>query len=41
VAGPCKRGNEPSGSIKGLEFLDSLSIISASQEGLCFMDLVY
>jgi hypothetical protein len=25
VAGSCEHGNEPQGSIKGVEFLDSLS----------------
>jgi hypothetical protein len=40
VAGSCEHGNEPSGSIKCGEFLDWLSILLASQEGLCFMELV-
>jgi hypothetical protein len=40
VAGSCKHGNEPSGSIKCGEFLDSLSVLLASQEGLCSMKLV-
>jgi hypothetical protein len=40
VAGPCEHGNEPSGSIKCGEFLDKLSVLLASQEGLCFMELV-
>jgi hypothetical protein len=29
-------GNEPSGFIKGGEFLDLLSVLLASQEGPCF-----
>jgi hypothetical protein len=37
VAGCCKCGNEPSGSIKCREFLEDLS---ASQEGLCSKELV-
>jgi hypothetical protein len=40
VAGSCEHGNEPSGSIKCGEFLDKLSVLLASQEGLCSMDLV-
>jgi len=32
VAGPCEHGNEPSGSIKGGEFLE---------EGLCSMELEF
>jgi len=36
VAGCCKCGNEPSGSIKSGEFLEDLL---ASQEGLCSMEL--
>jgi hypothetical protein len=40
VAGSCDHGNEPSSSIKGREFLDQLSVLLASQEGLCSMDLV-
>jgi hypothetical protein len=40
VAGSCEHGDEPSGSIKCEEFLDYLSVLSASQEGLCSMELV-
>jgi hypothetical protein len=40
VAGSCEHGNEPSGSIKCGEFLDWLSVLLASQEGLCSMELV-
>jgi hypothetical protein len=40
VAGSCEHGNEPSGSIKCGEFLDYLSVLLASQEGLCSMELV-
>jgi hypothetical protein len=40
VAGSCEHGNEPSCSIKFGEFLDYLSVLSASQEGLCSMELV-
>jgi hypothetical protein len=40
VAGPCEHSNELSGSIKGGEFLDWLSDLLASQEGLCSMELV-
>jgi hypothetical protein len=40
VAGSCENGNEPSGSIKCGEFLDYLSVLLASQEGLCSMELV-
>jgi hypothetical protein len=39
VAGSREHGNEPSGSIKGEEFLDKLSDL-VSQEGLCSMELV-
>jgi hypothetical protein len=39
VAGSCEHGNEPSGSIECGEFLDWLSILVASQEGLCSMEL--
>jgi len=34
VADPCDYGNEPSGSVKSGEFLDSLCDL-VSQEGLC------
>jgi hypothetical protein len=40
VAGSCGHGDELSGSIKCGEFLDQLSILLASQEGLCSMELV-
>jgi hypothetical protein len=40
VAGSCEHGNEPSGSIKCGEFLDYLSVLLASQEGPCSMELV-
>jgi hypothetical protein len=40
VAGSCEHGNEPLSSIKCLEFLDYLSVLLASQEGLCSMELV-
>jgi hypothetical protein len=40
VAGSCEHDNEFSGSIKGREFLDWLSILLASQDGLCSMELV-
>jgi hypothetical protein len=40
VAGSCKHGNEPSGSIKDGEFFNYLSLLLASQEGLCSIELV-
>jgi hypothetical protein len=40
VAGSCGHGNEPSDTIKCGEFLDWLSVLLASQEGLCSMELV-
>jgi hypothetical protein len=40
VAGCCEYGDEPSGSIKCGEFLDWLSVLLASQEGLFSMELV-
>jgi hypothetical protein len=40
VAGSCEHGDEPSGSIKCGEFPDQLSVLLASQEGLCSMELV-
>jgi hypothetical protein len=40
VAGSCEHGNEPSGSITCGESLDQLSVLLASQEGLCSMELV-
>jgi hypothetical protein len=33
VADSCEHGNEPSGSIKGKEFLDQQSVLLAPQEG--------
>jgi hypothetical protein len=39
-AGSCEHGDEPSGSIKDGEFPDQLSVLSASQEGLCSMELL-
>jgi hypothetical protein len=40
VAGSCEHGNEPSGSIKFGEFLDYLSVLLASKEGLCSIEFV-
>jgi hypothetical protein len=40
VARSCERGNETSGSIIGGEFLGQLSILLASQEGLCSTEIV-
>jgi hypothetical protein len=40
VAGSCEHGDEPSGSIECGEFLDWLSVLVASQEGICSMELV-
>jgi hypothetical protein len=40
VAGSCEHGNEPSGFIKCGEFLDLLSVLLASQQGLYSMELV-
>jgi hypothetical protein len=40
VAGSCKHGNELSGSIKCGEFLDYLSVLLASQAGICSIELV-
>jgi hypothetical protein len=40
VADSCEHGNESSGSIKCGEFLDCLSVLLASQEGLCSLELV-
>jgi hypothetical protein len=34
VAGSCEHGNEPSGSINDGIFLDLVSVLLASQEGL-------
>lgn len=39
VAGSCECGDEPSGSIKGREFLEQLTEIQSFQ-GLCSMELV-
>jgi hypothetical protein len=38
VADSRGQGNEPSGSIKGGEFLNWLSVLPASQEGRCSME---
>jgi hypothetical protein len=38
VASPCEYCNEPSVSVKGEGFIDSLSVLLATQEGLCFME---
>jgi hypothetical protein len=38
VAGSCGHGNEPFSSIKGVEFLDYLTLLLA-YEGLCYVDL--
>jgi hypothetical protein len=35
----CEHSNKSSGSIKGREFLDQLSDLLASEEGLCSMEL--
>jgi hypothetical protein len=40
VAGSYEHGNEPSSSIKGGEFLYYLSVLLASQTGLCSLQLV-
>jgi hypothetical protein len=40
VAGSCKHGNEPLGSTKCRKFLNYLSILLASQGGLCSVELV-
>jgi hypothetical protein len=40
VAGTGEHSNEPSGSIKCKGFLDQLSLLSASQKGLCPMELI-
>jgi hypothetical protein len=40
VAGSCEHGDEPSDSIKCGEILDYLSVLLASQEGLCSTELV-
>jgi hypothetical protein len=34
MAGSCEHCNEPSGSMKGREFLDYMSVLLASQKGL-------
>jgi hypothetical protein len=39
VAGSCEHGDEHSGSIKCGEFLDKLSVLLASQEGIVSMEL--
>jgi hypothetical protein len=40
MAGSCEQTNEPLGSIKGREFLVQQSVLPASQEGFCSMELV-
>jgi hypothetical protein len=40
VASSCEHGYKPSGSIKCGEFLDWLSVLVDSQEGLWSMELV-
>jgi hypothetical protein len=40
MAGSFEHDNEPSGSIKDGEFIDLLSVLSASQEGLCSAELL-
>jgi hypothetical protein len=40
AAGCCEHGNEPLRSIQGEEFHDQLSLLSASQEGLCSRELI-
>jgi hypothetical protein len=37
MVGSCEHGNEYSGFVRGVEFVDWLSILPASQEELCFM----
>jgi hypothetical protein len=38
MAGSCENVNEPTGPIKGREFLDYLSVLIRSQEGICSME---
>jgi hypothetical protein len=40
VVGSCEHDDEPSDSMECGEFLDWLSVLVASQEGLCSMELV-
>jgi hypothetical protein len=40
VAGCCDHDNEPSGFIKGGEFLDCLSVLLTYEEGLWSLDLI-
>jgi hypothetical protein len=40
VAGCCERSTERPGFIKGGELFDQLSVLAASQDGLCSMELV-
>jgi hypothetical protein len=40
MAGSCEHGNEPLSSMKGSEFFDLQSVLSASQEALCSTELV-
>jgi hypothetical protein len=41
VTGSCEHGNKPSGSIKGREFLDYLSVLSFVQEGTLLHGISY
>jgi hypothetical protein len=40
MAGSCEVDSEPSGSIKGGEFLGYMSAVLTSQEGLCSMEFI-
>jgi hypothetical protein len=40
MAGSCEHGDEPSTSIKCGEFLEKQSVLLASQEGFCSVELV-
>jgi len=41
VAGSCVHYNKPWGSVKGREFIDQINRLSASQEGLHFIEFIY
>jgi hypothetical protein len=41
MAGSCKHGNEPSGSIIGMNSLDQLSVLTLSRDGLFSMEILY
>jgi hypothetical protein len=41
MTGSCEHGNKCSGSIKGSEFVDQLSILLSAQEGLHSIKLVH